>query len=70
MRTFGFVLLAAGLAGFLWAGDRLGRLAPAAEGLTLEQHWDHPAGRLEILRYGSVCAAGIGLLLVFFPKGR
>lgn len=70
MRSFGFVLLAAGLAGFLWAGDQLGRLGPVPEGLSLEEHWDYPAGRMELLRYGSACAAGIGLLLVFFPKGR
>jgi len=70
VRTLGFVLLAVGLAGVLWSGDRLGRVGPLPEGLTLEEHWDYPAGRLELLRYVSVCAAGIGVLLVFFPKGR
>lgn len=70
MRTLGFVMLAAGLAGFLWAGDQIGRQNPLPEGLTLEEHWSYAAGRYELLRYGSACAAGVGLLLIFVPKGR
>lgn len=70
MRTLGFVLLAAGIGGYLWAGEQLTRQNPVPEGLTLQEHFEHPAGRLEIARYGAACAGGIGLLLVFFPKGR
>ncbi len=70
MRTLGCLLLAAGIGGYLWSGEQLAGQNPVPEGATLQEHFALPAGRLEIVRYASACAAGIGLLLVFFPKGR
>lgn len=70
MRTLGCVLLAAGIGGYLWAGEQLALQNPVPEDATLEQHLEHPAGRLEIARYVAAGSAALGLLLVFFPRGR
>jgi hypothetical protein len=70
MRSFGGLLLVAGIAGFLYCGSQLSGLDPVPEGLSLARSLEYPAGRYEVGRWVSACAAGFGLLMAMFPKGR
>jgi hypothetical protein len=40
------------------------------QGLRIAEELKHPAGRWEMTRYGCAAAAGFGLLMMMFPKGR
>lgn len=70
MRNFGVVLLALGILGFLYSSSRLDAVEPLPEGLTVGESLKLPAGRWEMARYGCAAAAGFGLLMAMFPKGR
>jgi hypothetical protein len=70
MRNFGGILMVVGVAGFLYCSSQLSTLEPVPEGLTAVESLDHPAGRYEIGRWASACAAGFGFLMAMFPKGR
>jgi hypothetical protein len=70
MRNFGGILLVVGVAGFLYCGSQLSTHEPVPEGLTVVETLEHPAGRYETGRWASACAAGFGLLMAVFPKGR
>jgi len=70
MRNFGAVLLALGILGFLYSSSQLDAVEPLPAGLTVSEGLKLPAGRWEMARYGCAAAAGFGLLMVLFPKGR
>ncbi len=70
MRNFGAVLLLAGIVGFLYCSSRLSETAPLPQGLTIGDSLSQPAGRWEVARYACGAAAGFGLLMALFPKGR
>jgi hypothetical protein len=59
-----------GILGFLYCSSRLSETTPLPQGLSVSDGLDHPAGRWEMARYGSAAAAGFGLLMTLFPKGR
>jgi hypothetical protein len=70
MRNFGGILLLLGILGFLYASSQLERREPVPPGVSLSEGLERPAGRWELGRYACAGAAGIGLLLALFPKGR
>jgi hypothetical protein len=70
MRNFGGILLLLGVVGFFYAGTQLEKHEPLPPGLSLSEGLEEPAGRWEMARYACAGAAGIGLLLALFPKGR
>jgi hypothetical protein len=70
MRNFGAVLLLLGILGFFYASSRLDEAAPLPEGISVTEGLRQPAGRWEMARFGCGAAAGIGLLVAMFPKGR
>jgi hypothetical protein len=70
MRNFGGILLLLGVLGFFYASSRLDELEPLPPGKSLSEGLESPSGRWELVRYGCAGAAGIGLLLALFPKGR
>jgi hypothetical protein len=70
MRNFGATLLVLGALGFFYCSSRLSEVEPLPEGLSIGESLDHPAGRWDMARYGSAAAAGFGLLMALFPKGR
>ncbi|HSD25941.1 MAG TPA: hypothetical protein VLL75_01500 [Vicinamibacteria bacterium] len=70
MRNFGGVLLILGILAFFYTSSRLEEAEPLSEGLSIVEGLKEPAGRWEMARYGSAAAAGFGLLLAMFPKGR
>jgi hypothetical protein len=70
MRNFGAIVLALGIVGFFYCSSRLSEATPLPEGLTISESLEQPHGRWEMARYLSAAAAGFGLLLTFFPKGR
>ena len=70
MRSFGGLLIVVGIVGFLYCGSQLGSLEAVPEGLSLSRSLEYPAGRYEIGRWASACAAGFGFLMAMFPKGR
>jgi hypothetical protein len=70
MRSLGGLLIVAGIAGFLYCGSQLSDLEPVPEGLSLSSSLSYPAGRYEVGRWASACAAGFGFLMAMFPKGR
>lgn len=70
MRSFGAILVLAGILGFFYCSDRLSEAPPLPGGLTVRESLDQPAGRWELARYGCLGAAAFGLLLSLFPRGR
>jgi hypothetical protein len=70
MRNFGAVLLLLGILGFFYASSRLSEVEPLPPGLSVAESLRAPAGRWEMARYGAAAAAGFGLLMAMFPKGR
>ena len=70
MRNLGGIVLLLGILGFFYASSRLSDLEPVPEGLSVREELSYPAGRWEMARYGCAAAAGFGLLMALFPKGR
>jgi hypothetical protein len=70
MRNFGGILLLLGVLGFFYASTKLEDLEPLPQGASISEDLERPAGRWELTRYVCAGAAGIGLLLALFPKGR
>jgi len=70
MRNLGAILLLAGIAGFFYCSSRLSEAAPLPSGLSISDGLREPAGQWEMARYACGAAAGFGLLMAFFPKGR
>ena len=70
MRNFGGILVLLGIVGFLYCGSQLSGQEPVPAGLSLSSSLEYPAGRYEVGRWASACAAGFGLLMTMFPKGR
>jgi len=70
MRNFGGLLLAMGIAAFLYCNAQLSGVDPVPEGLTIGETLAYPAGRYEAGRWLSACTAGFGLLMAVFPKDR
>jgi hypothetical protein len=70
MRNLGGILLILGIGGFLYCSNQQSTIAPLASELTIGESLEQPAGRWEMARYGCAAAAGFGLLMALFPKGR
>ena len=70
MRNFGAIMMLLGILGFFYAAQQLEKSEPAPDGATLSESLDRPAGQWEMARYACAGAAGIGLLMAMFPKGR
>ena len=70
MRNFGAILLLAGIAGFFYCSNRLSETTPLPPGLSIGESMREPAGKWEMARYACGAAAGFGLLMAMFPKGR
>jgi hypothetical protein len=70
MRNFGTILLLLGVLGFFYSSSRLADVEPLPAGLSVTEGLKEPAGRWEMARYGCAVAAGFGLLIAVFPKGR
>jgi hypothetical protein len=70
MRNFGGILLLLGILGFFYASTQMEKHPPVPAGVSITEGLDKPAGRWEMARYVCAGAAGIGLLLAMFPKGR
>ena len=70
MRNLGGILLILGIGGFLYCSNRQSAMAPLSPGLSIGESLEQPAGRWEMARYGCAAAAGFGLLMAMFPKGR
>ena len=49
---------------------RAAHCTPLPEGISVTEGLRQPAGRWEMARFGCGAAAGIGLLMAMFPKGR
>ena len=70
MRNLGLVLLIAGVIAFLYCSSQLSGLEGVPEGTSLGDYLRHPAGAFELGRYAGGLFALVGLLLIFFPRGR
>jgi hypothetical protein len=70
MRTLGLLLLVGGIFGFIYAGDQLAKAPPLPEDVSWRQALEHPAGKWDTARYAGAAGAGIGVVLLLFPKGR
>lgn len=70
MRNFGGILLLLGIFGFAYASSQLEKHEPLPPGRSVEEGLEYPAGKWEVARYACAGAAGLGLLLALFPKGR
>jgi hypothetical protein len=70
MRNFGGILLLLGILGFVYAAQQLEKQEPTPPGVSVSEGLERPAGRWELARYACAGAAGIGLLMALFPKGR
>jgi hypothetical protein len=70
MRNFGAILLVLGGLGFFYCSSRLEEARPLAPDLSVSESLEQPAGRWEMARYACAGAAGFGLLMALFPRGR
>ncbi len=70
MRKFGSVLMLLGVLGFFYASSKVDEMPPLPDGLTMTETLREPAGRWQMVRFGSAVAAAFGLLMAMFPKGR
>lgn len=70
MRNLGWLLLVAGIGGFLYCSSEAAKVDPLPPDKGIRESVESPAGRWELLRYGCAGAAGVGLLLAMFPRGR
>ena len=70
MRNFGGIMLLLGILGFAYASQELEKHEPAPPGTSIGESLQRPAGRWEVARYACAGAAGLGLLMAMFPKGR
>ncbi len=70
MRNFGGILLLLGILGFFYASQQLEKQDAIPSGVSVSESLERPAGRWEVARYACAGAAGIGLLMALFPKGR
>jgi hypothetical protein len=70
MRKSGLFLAVVGGFAFFFAGAEIEKVPPVPEGASLEQTLRHPSGRWEMARFAAAGTAGLGVLLLLFPKGR
>jgi hypothetical protein len=70
MRNVGGILLLAGVFGFFYCSAQLSHLEPVPPDKGIRASLEYPAGRFDLGRYAAATAAGIGLILAMFPKGR
>ena len=70
MRTFGLLMIVAGIVGFFYCSSHMSGLPEIPDGTALGDYVRTDAGRYELGRYLSLMSGFIGLLLYFFPKGR
>jgi hypothetical protein len=70
MRTFGLLMLVAGVVGYLYLGSQLGQVEALPPGLGVGEMLQQPAGRLEAGQYLAAFVGVVGLILMMFPKGR
>jgi len=70
MRNLGAILLVLGGLGFFYCGARLEEAPPLAPDLSISESLQQSAGRWEMARYACAGAAGFGLLMALFPRGR
>jgi hypothetical protein len=70
MRSFGILLITAGLFGFVYASDQRTKAPALPEEIGWREALDQPAGQWDTLRWVAAASGGIGLLLLVFPKGR
>ena len=70
MRNLGGILLLLGVIGFVYSGIQIDKYDPVPMGKTVSEALEYPAGKWETTRYACAAAAGLGLLLALYPKGR
>jgi len=70
MRNFGGILMLLGILGFFYVSSQMEKHEPVAPGVSVGEGLETPSGRWEMARYVCAGAAGMGLLLAMFPKGR
>ena len=70
MKTLGGLLLLGGIVAFAYCSSRLSGLDPVPAGTALGDYVRIEAGKWELGRYLSACAAFVGLLLSLFARGR
>jgi hypothetical protein len=69
MRNFGGILILLGAIGFFYASSEMQGVPPAPD-TSISDALATPGGKWEIARYVCAGAAGVGVLLALFPKGR
>ncbi len=70
MRNFGGILLLLGIFGFVYCSSQMDKFEPVPQGKSISEALAYPAGKWEVGRYACAAAAGFGLLMAMFPKGR
>ena len=70
MRRYGLIMLLGGALGAFYASSKLDEAEPVPPGISLSEYTRYPAGRWELIRYGLIAVAGIGVLFTLFPEGR
>ena len=70
MRTFGLLLLVAGVAGFFYCSSRASEFEPLRPGLSVSESLETDRGKWDAGRYASAAAAFMGIVIWMVPKGR
>lgn len=70
MRNFGGILMLLGIFGFVYCSSQMDKYEPVPQGKSISEALDYSAGKWDVGRYACAAAAGFGLLMAMFPKGR
>jgi hypothetical protein len=70
MRNFGGILMLLGIFGFVYCSSQMDKYEPVPQGKSVGEAMEYPAGKWDVTRYACAGAAGFGLLMALFPKGR
>jgi hypothetical protein len=71
VTKLGVFLLGAGLAAWVWCGERAEQLGTPPQGMdAIEALRDYPGARMEMGRWLGAGAAVLGLIVMVMPRGR
>jgi hypothetical protein len=70
MRQRAAIVVLLSVIGFFYCSDRVSKLPPLAEGLTVAETLREPAGRWIVGRFVCACLSASGAVLLIFARGR
>ena len=70
MRHRAGIVVLLGVIGFFYCSDRVSKLPPLPEGLTVTETLREPTGRWIVGRFACACLSASGAVLLIFARSR